>query len=343
MQSYHYHRLELEEQEFLSCFSIFDNIEISVPTLFEFFLIEPNDEVSFFDMLHDLNSDGWIEYNKKSYSIPEKIMDLITIENPPSSETCIKVINFLSEKFNNTLREEIKTLDKYVPYIEKVLTNIQTYSTIVASLSNTYAIYLHLKGESELSKNYLKRAIAIQKQVNDKDPELCYYYNQLAIKYIDAGEHNKSLNYSFKSIRLAEEIPYINSFIKINSYNIISNAFDKLKKHKMALTYNLRAIDIVQENFDEEKVILSDLYYDAAISFFKTKDYKNANKYVELAISNYKENSPQIDEHLKELFTLQRIIRFFSKIRNFFKKNGKYFLISIGVLIIGLIMFYIIK
>ena len=342
MKNEAYYYLNQDEQDFLTCFSIFDNISISIQDIFIFFQIEDDEDVYYFDMLHKLASNGWLKSNNNKFLILSEISEIIRKENKPNSDSCFQVINFFTEKFYYTKKAETKKLQKYIPFVNKIFENIDDNSTILAGLSDSYSTYFNTIGEKAISTKYIKKAINIQTKANEKHPELCYYYNRLAVKYIEKGELNKSINYGYKSIRLADELPYKNFFTLINSYNIISTAFDKKKKHKMSLTYSLKAIDIVEEKFEDHKQELYGLYHDAAISFFKIKDYTNASKFVDLTINNYKIGVTQLDEYLKELFTLQKIISVLSKISYLIKNFGVYF-IGTFIAIIGVLIFFWLK
>ena len=343
MKNEAFYFLNQEEQGFLSCFSIFDNIPISIQNIFEIFEINESEEedVYYFDMLHKLTSDGWLEFNDKKFLILSDNSEIVIKESKPNSDSCFQIINFFNEKFYSPKKTELKKLKKYIPFVNKIFQNIEDNSTILAALSDSYSTYYNSIGEKSNSTRYLIKAINIQTKANEKHPELCYYYNRLAVRYIEKGELNKSINYGYKSVRLSDELPYKNFFTLINSYNIISTAFDKKKKHKISLSYSLKAIEIVEERFEDHKQELYGLYHDAAISFFKIKDYTNASKFISLAISNYKLGVPQLDEYLKELFTLRKIISILSKFSQLVKNYGIYFLVFIIVAITAIMFFWI--
>ncbi len=331
MLAYKYQQLGNEEKDLLSCISLFDNQQIDIRDIFTFFKDEEEDDVCFFDMLHDLSLCGWLQYEKEKYIITPETQAIVQKENPPSTDKCFKVLKYLSDYlFDN--KDDMKKMKPYIPFIEKIFKNIEGESDSLALLANDYSYYLKEIDKKEASKEFALKAVDIQKGTNDKHPQLGFYYNRLASVCMEEGELNKTLTYGFKSIKLSKEIPYRNNFDIVSSYNIISTAFDKLKKHDKSITYGLKAIQIVEDNYNSEKIILSNLYHDISISYFKARDYNNASRFINLAIKNYQFKRKNVDEHIKEMELFQKGISAVGKFKQIKKKYLKYILIGLGII-----------
>jgi len=330
MLEYKYQQLEEEEKHLLSCISLFDNQQIDIRNIFTFFKDEEEGDVYFFDMLHDLSLCGWLQYEKGKYNINPETNAIIKKENPPNTDNCFKILKHLSDSFFYN-KDNLEKNKIYAPFVEKIFENIKGESDLLALLANDYSDYLRQINKVEKSKKYAEKAVEIQQKINDKHPQLGFYYNRLASVYMEKGELNKTLIYGFKSIKLSQEIPFQNNFNIVSSYNIISTAFDRLKKHKMSITYGLKAIELVESNYNNEKIILSNLYHDLSISYFKTRDYWNASRSINLAIENYKHKKQNKDEHIKEMEVFQKGISAMEKFKKIRTKYLKYIILGAGV------------
>jgi len=330
MLPYKYQQLAEKEKDLLSCISLFDNQQIDIRDIFTFFKDEEENDVYFFDMLHDLSRSGWLKYKKEKYIITPETNAIVKKENPPDTDKCFKILKYLSDSFyKNT--DDLEKSKIYAHFVQKIFENIKGESDLLALLSNDYSDYLRTIGKVEESKKYAEKAVDIQQKINDKHPQLGFYYNRLASVYMEKGELNKTLIYGFKSIKLAKEIPFQNNFNVVSSYNIISTAFDKLNKHKMSITYGLKAIQLVENKYNNEKIILSNLYHDLSISYFKTRDYWNASRSINLAIENYQFKDKIKDKHIEEMEVFSKGISAMEKFKRIKKKYLKFILLGVGV------------
>ncbi len=327
-----FQQLENEEQDLIACLSLFDNFPLNAENIFTFFKDVECSDVDFFDTLHDLSIYGWLKYDNGKYTISHKSKSIITTNNLPKADNCFKIIKYFSDQLYANI-DNVDKVKEYVPFIKKIFENTKGNSNLLAVLANDYSHYLHQISEKQLSKEYAQKAVEIQKAINEKHPQLPYYYNRLASRYMDAGELKKTLDYSFKCVQLSQEIPYKNHFDIASTYNMISTAFDKLKKHKKSITYGLKAIEIVENKYNNEKLILSNLYHDVAVSYYKTKDYNNASRYVKLAIQNYRIKKKNSDSHLDKMEIFLKGIHIMNRFEKGYKKYAKYFVIGISSII----------
>lgn len=314
--------LSQQDKDLLSRLSIFEGEPISTREIFSLLKEDDEDNVAFFDRLHDLHLYQILSYDNNLYSLNAETSAWINENNPPTVNNCGHLIQLFSDKIH-THSLTSKTSCKCVKYIEKIFEKVHGTSNLLAILASDYSNYLNNIGKKELSKCYAEKAVAIQKSINEKDPQLSFYYNQLAHSYMHEGNYKKTITYGLKSVKINKDLHFYDNFDMARSYNVISLAFDRMKQHKMSINYGLKAIKIVEDHFSYEKVILSNLYHDLAISYYKAKDFKNANYFVNLAITNYKIKIQNVaDKNLKNMEILKKAIKLTKKFRTF----SKYFL-----------------
>lgn len=135
------------------------------------------------------------------------------------------------------------------------------------------------RADSLKRKGSYSEALVIYKQLLEEDlsngntKELGVDYNNIAGVYTYMGEYQKSTDYFFKSLRLAEKEGNKKSIAVVN-YNISLN-YSNMGQIELALPYVNEAIKILLAD-KENELILADCYNLLAAIYESTENYKKA-------------------------------------------------------------------
>jgi len=334
-------QLTKKEKHFLSSFSVMTDNEIHINEIFEIYSVEEDNKVDFFDMLHDLSKNGWLNCCSAKYAIDNEAQQEIKTKIPANLDNCSNIIESLSEIFLLPPKENYDKIKNQIIYAKRLITNVVEASNLLAGLANNLASFYEYIGEEDNSIFYLKKAIEIQQKSDNTHHELNFFYNNLSVVYLRRKEYKNCLNYTFKSINLSEQQHFVNYVTLANSYNIASSAFDKLKNYKSAINYNMMAIKIAEENCEEKSTLLANFYHDAAVTFLKLGNYDKANFFIEKAIKKYSIKKTDEDDFMQTLIQCRNFLNVSNSVVEKIVKYIKPVLLGLSLTIIAFILYYI--
>ncbi len=294
--------VDTDSLEIANIINILTDKSVSINCLYDIFDISTDAQrVDFFDRLHDLSSLGYLHENIPNYAInPLRINDFY-VDMVMESERLRKVILKLAKILIVPAEKDKDYIKTYTDISEYLIANAKISSNSLACLANNLAIYFEYIEEHDKLVFYLQKAIDIQQATDSRHHELSFFYNNLSVVYLRKQEYKNCLNYTLKSIDLAQEQNYINYHTLANSYNIASSAFNELKDYKKAVDYNMIAIDIAEQNIEDNGKILAKYYYDTAMSFFHMGVHDKAMFFINKAIDKYSISKKEEDDFMSRL------------------------------------------
>ena len=332
------------EKEIILSLALLPCSNYSVPELAGMLQVEEQDQVSFFDTIHDLSAKGFLVRDKGQYGLNPDNCKILLKDYSPTAEHCSTIINYFSQRLENPKLDYEK---EFLPIYEKLkllLDNISGNSFQLAQLSYLVSSNLIRYKKFEESLKYNEQAIKISEAVDKKHPVVALFYRDKALIYKFLGNSEKAIVYSLKDIEILEKHAGKYDDMLPDSYFSLSKTYEQQRNYEKAAEYGLKAIQFEQRRKKKRTLNLSGLYHNLAYYYVKLNKMKNASIFINKAVETFNENRQKNENHYKVLLRDQKRFnslfefeKFVSKYKNVMLVLGGLFLIALVWAIISLI------
>lgn len=197
--------LSAKALQYLRYFAIMPSNEIAFGDLMELFRINrKHEDVTFFDTIHDLSTDGWLQSNGKYYSMDSDMRHTLQEQLSPDAKKCQILIETITQKLQD---KELNNSQKayYASFAESIIEHIIVNSASVAILGNSLISFLLENEEYEKAIRYSPKAIeAAERYLPRNHSELGVAYKNAASAYRRQKKTGKVLEYMLRYVKIRE-------------------------------------------------------------------------------------------------------------------------------------------
>jgi len=187
--------VSFNEKRILSCLQVLPSEPLKFTELMEYLGVNPDNDVEFFDALHELKTKNWIISADDTFTMPEKKQIEIAKIKPANYEDCMYLVSFLVKKLETSIIDSPE-YNKYFRYAESLITKVQANHVKFVVLTNFVASYYIDHGDYAKAVNYNALAISIAERIND--PHLAVYYKRITEILKNQKKYDKALKYALK-------------------------------------------------------------------------------------------------------------------------------------------------
>jgi len=338
--------LNNKEIEIIASLSIIEHKLYSVIELFDMFQVVKDDELDFFEIIHELSKKKIFSKDKDKYSIKKDVREFILNSGIANTERCSVIINYLYNKLETVKLPLSKNIVEITKQTEILLENIKetslTLSNLIIRLYVRYSKTKDYKKALELNK----RAINTLKKIDDKHPRLAFCYRDISYTYLKLGNTDKALKYNKKDINLLEAYSNKYNYLLSDSYQDISRTYEAADEFYNAILYSNKALSIEKDlNEDNKKSNkISIIYSNLSHYSYMYGDYEGAVYYVGKAIDTFDKSVDDVNNYFEILLKNKKHYNSINKAFVFIEKYRIYIialLILVPVSIIALIVSFI--
>jgi len=224
------------------------------------------------------NSEGSIEYTKKSIRLQEELKDM---------EGLAFSLTNLGDVYNRTGKIDA-ALECYVRSLKINKETLDT-SGIALAYNNIAGVYL-TKGDASNALNYLFKSLEMNTLVREK-PGIARAFANIASLYDFQGDIPKALEYYSKGLRIYEEIGHLHGVA--GSLNNMGTTYEKTGDLKRAMEQYFKALEIRQKLGD--KLGYATTLHNIAGIYEDMHNYPKALEYSEMSLKIREEMGDKID------------------------------------------------
>jgi len=292
--------------------SILPSIKISFEYLNKILLFKNHEKLE--NYLFELVDNGWLIFEKDSYTLHKIIKEYLLTNYPPKFETIEGVVMYFNQLIDNSADPQtainVQNDLIYFDSIAETLNIIQFHNEIVANFYERLGnIYRHL-GEYSRALHLFQKVVEIREKIlGENHIDTATSYNNLALIYNTIGEYAKALPFYTKSLEIKEKLlgDKPNSEIAL-SYNNLAGLYYSKQEYIIALEFYEKALDIWKKILGENHPSTAISYNNIAELYKKTKEYdkslENYNKSLKIRKETLPKSHPDIIQSLNSLIDL---------------------------------------
>ncbi len=325
------------EKEIILSLALLPCDRYSVPELAEIFQIDTEEEVVFFDTIHDLSAKGFLARKKDHYGFAPEDCALIKEYFSPSAGQCPTIINYFTKKLESHKLDYEKEFVPLYKMVESLLSSVQGNSFQLAQLSYLLSSNLMKHKRFHDSLKYNELAIKISEDVDKKHPVVALFYRDKAMIHKFLGNPEKAILYSLKDIEILEKHAGKYDDLLPDSYFSLSKTYEQQKNFEKAVEYNLKAIQFETKRKKKRILNLSGLYHNLAYYYVKLNNLKNASLFINMAVEIFNEGKNKNENHYKLLLRDQKRFNSLFEFEQFILKYKRVMIALAGLFLAALV------
>lgn len=304
--------LEGSKKKYLLQFSVLPSLYLSYEELIDYFRIGNDIEDRFNEDLNFLRDKGLVqETNNGDFKCHQVLQEVIRNEFTPKAEDCRELIYSFIKKLEYDPIANAIAKEKYLPFAESILRNIQDNNLMIASLAHNMNDVYDSIGEYEKSVECELKAIKIREELDYGSLDLAQSYNNIGVSYARQCNWKDSLKFHRKALRIRRKILDRNDPNIAYSLSNIAVVYYSRYNIIIALNLYIIALNILHKKQDEINenaellAYLARIYNDLGMCFYDLKNYDSATELLERSISIqreiYEKNHHEIVSSIKNL------------------------------------------
>lgn len=325
--------LNQKENTIVSSLAVLLEKNYSIPELSSFFQVEESGLAVFFDLIHDLSTKGFLSHRKGLYKLKSEVAKEILSEKKATPEICAPLLNYFTQKLENTGSDYEKDFLHLFKNVEVLLSKINGHSLQLARLSYLVSKNLVKFKKYEMALKYNQKAIKISESIDKRHPVVALFFRDKAQIYKILGDKDKALLYSLKDIEILEKHAGKYDDLLPDSYLSISKTYEAREDYEKAAEYGLKAIEFEKKKKRKKTLNISGLYHNLAYYYLKLNNTRNASLYINKAVEAFLKNKNKNDNHYKLLIRDQKRFNSLYRFEEFILKYRIAILIFLGLLL----------